>query len=77
MKFMNKLRRPESDPSSDPSSTRPSSWGKPYYNGTPRSIEFILQQYAEKRKDSRVLEKYSYLPRESLIALLFALGRMK
>ena len=74
MKFMNKLRRPDSD---HPSSNRSSPWGKPYYNGTPRSIEIILQQYAEKRKDSQVLEKYSYLPRESLIALLFALGRIK
>ena len=76
MKFINKTRRRDGDPS-DPSSDRPAPLEKPYYDGTQRSIECILQQHAEKRKESRVLEKYSYLPRESLIALLFALGRIK
>jgi hypothetical protein len=69
---MNKIKPPEND-RSDP----PVPWGKPYYNGTLRSIEFILEQYKEKRAAAKILEKYSYFPREGLLALLTVLGRLK
>lgn len=51
--------------------------GKAYYNGTRRSVESILEQYAQRRTDLRYLEKYSYLPRESFLAVLTELGRLK
>jgi hypothetical protein len=52
--------------------------GKAYYGGTPQFLEWILEQYQEKKQaETRFLEKYSYLPRESLPAILFALGRLR
>ena len=51
--------------------------GKAYYNGTLDSIEWIMEQYKERSAETRLLEKYSYLPRESFHALLFVLGRLR
>jgi uncharacterized protein (DUF433 family) len=69
---MIRMKRRDSN-HSDP----PVPWGKAYYNGTLHSIETILEQYAERQAAKKILEKYSYLPREGLLGILTVLGRLK
>ncbi|MBI4767908.1 MAG: hypothetical protein HY787_25495 [Deltaproteobacteria bacterium] len=69
---MKKVKRQNSNPSD-----RSFPMGKAYYDGTTQSVEWILEQYQEKKQtETRFLEKYSYLPRESLHAILFTSGRL-
>ncbi len=64
---MKKRKQQDHNPSGPPA----------YYNGTPQSVEWILEQYRETQVEKRFFEKYSYLPRESFHAILFVLGRLR